>query len=214
MMSNKSTWRLGFVGFIYTPPADVTDPVEKIKWHMSKTQELVGGPSVTQHSPPMDWTDKILNEIKEHMQKTDNELELGAPIFGLMDLKGSLAGENKEEIRKVLDSQIKAAKFLGIKILRAAYGKLKVEFTRFNKNYPLAEHKQFVIKNLKEAAKIFEDNGVYLALETTAILPGRNSRKYLMPWDQSTLVVPWIRLMDIPYTATPMRIWNTWRPMP
>lgn len=172
-MSNKKTWRLGFVGFIYTPPADITDPVEKIKWHMSKTHELVGGPGVTQYSFPMDWTDNILNAIKEHMQKTDNDLELGAPIFGTMNLKGSLAGENKEEIKKALDSQIKAARFLGIKILRAAYGKLKVEFSRFNKNYPLEEHKQFLIKNLKEAAKIFEDNDIYLALENHCDFTGK-----------------------------------------
>ncbi|MCL2477962.1 MAG: sugar phosphate isomerase/epimerase [Treponema sp.] len=172
-MSNKKTWRLGFVGFIYTPPADVTDPVEKLKWHMSKTQELVGGPGAVQYSAPMEWTDKSLKEIKEHMAKTDCDLELGAPVFGFPNIKGSVAGENKAEIRKVVESQIKAAQFLGVKILRGAYGKLRVETSRFNKNFPLAEHKKFMIDNLREAAKIFEDNGVYLAIENHCDFTGK-----------------------------------------
>ena len=141
-MSNKKSWRLGFVGFIYTPPKSITDPIEGLKWHMSKTQELGG--AVTQFSPPQKWTDRILNDIKEHMVKTGMDLELGAPIFGGMQLKGSLTGDNKEEIRATLNSQIKAAKFLDIKILRGAYGKLKLEYSRFNKDFPLKEHKKFL----------------------------------------------------------------------
>ena len=170
-MSVRDTWRLGFVGFIYTPPADVTDPFEKIKWHMSKTHELGGG--ATQHSMPMDWTDKALNEIKEHMAKTNMSMELGAPVYGGPAATGSLAGENKEEIRKIIDSQIKAAKFLGVKILRGAYGKLRAEFSRFNKNIPLDEHKKFIVKNLKEMAKIMEDNDMYFAQENHCDFTGK-----------------------------------------
>jgi sugar phosphate isomerase/epimerase len=100
-------------------------------------------------------------------------MELGAPVFGVMNLKGSLIGDNREEIRKTIDSQIKAAKFLGIKILRCAYGKLKLEYTRFNKNFPLKEHKQFLINNFKEAAKIFEANDLYLAVENHCDFTGK-----------------------------------------
>jgi len=165
------SWRLGFVGFIYTPPKSITDPIEGLKWHMSKTHELGGG--ATQFSPPQKWTDKILNDIKEHMVKTNMELELGAPIFGLPQLKGCLTGDNKEEIRAILDSQIKAARFLGLKVLRGAYGKLKLEYTRFNKNFPLKDHKKFLIKNLKAAGKIFEDNGLYFAIENHCDFTGK-----------------------------------------
>jgi sugar phosphate isomerase/epimerase len=169
------TWRLGFVGFIYTPPKSITDPIEKLKWHMSKTRELGGG--ATQFSPPQKWTDAILNDIKEHMVKTDMELELGAPIFGAMQASGSLIGENKEEIRKTIDSQIKAAKFLGVRILRGAYGKLKVEYSRFNKNIPLKDHMKFLIKNLKAAAKIFEDNDLYFAIENHCDFTGKEFKE-------------------------------------
>jgi sugar phosphate isomerase/epimerase len=163
--------RLGFVGFIYTPPKNITDPIESLKWHMTKTKELGGG--VTQFSPPQKWDQKILEDLKEHMVKTDNELELGAPIFGGMTAKGSLTGENKEEIRSIIDAQIKAAKFLGVKIMRGAYGKLKVAYTRFNKDYPLKEHRQFLIDNLKEAAEIFEGEGLYFAIENHCDFTGK-----------------------------------------
>jgi sugar phosphate isomerase/epimerase len=174
-MSNKNTWRLGFVGFIYTPPKSITDPIEGIKWHMSKTQELTGGPCATQFGFPYNWTDKVLNELKEHMVKTDNELELGAPIFGsFMDHgNNSLISGDKDEVRKAVEAQIKAAKFLGVNILRGAYGKLKLKWTRFNKEYPLKDHIKFVTDNLKEAKKIFEDNGVYLALENHCDFTGK-----------------------------------------
>jgi sugar phosphate isomerase/epimerase len=170
-MSVRSTWRLGFVGFIYTPPKTITDPIEVIKWHMSKTQELGGG--ATQFGMPYKWNDKVLNELKEHMAKTDNELELGGPIFGGFNLPGSLISENKEEIRKLLDEQIAAAKFLGVKILRGAYGKLKAKWTRFNKDIPLKEHIKFITDNLKEAKKIFEDNDLYLAIENHCDFTGK-----------------------------------------
>ena len=170
-MSNKNTWRLGFVQMIYSPPADITDPIARLKWHMSKTQELGGG--ATQFSFPFDWTDATLNEVKEHMIKTDNELELGAPIFGTFQLRGSIGGENGEEFKKIMLAQIKAAKFLGVKILRSAYGKLRVEFSRFNKNYPLKEHMQFMIDNLKVAAKILEEHDMYLAIENHCDFTGK-----------------------------------------
>ena len=163
MKSNRDSWRLGFVSFIYTPPQSISEPIEKLKWHMSKTRELGGG--VTQFSPPQKWSDGMLEGLKEHMINTDMELELGAPVFGGVQGKGSLSGEYRKETREIIDSQIKAAKRLGVKILRGAYGKLKLEYTRFNKNIPLSAHKSFLVENLKEAAKIFEDNGLYFALE-------------------------------------------------
>jgi sugar phosphate isomerase/epimerase len=170
-MSNKATWKLGFVGFIYTPPKEIQDPVEGLKWHMSKTRELGGG--VTQFILPIKWDQRTLEDIREHMAKTENELELGAPIFGTLALKGSITGDNKKEIREIIDSQIRAARFLGVKVLRGAYGKLKLEYTRYNKQYPRKEHMQFVINNLTEAAKIFEDAGLYFALENHCDFTGR-----------------------------------------
>jgi sugar phosphate isomerase/epimerase len=171
IMRNQDTWKLGFVGFIYTPPGEIQDPVEGLKWHMEKTKELGGG--VTQFTLPIKWDQRIIESVKEHMVRTDNELELGAPVFGTLALKGSIIGDNKKEIREMVDSQIKAAQSLGVKILRGAYGKLKLEYTRFNKNYPRKEHIQYVIDTLKETAKLFEDAGLYFALENHCDFTGK-----------------------------------------
>jgi sugar phosphate isomerase/epimerase len=171
MYVNQDTWKLGFVGFIYTPPKEIQDPVEGLKWHMSKTRELGGG--VTQFIVPIKWDDKVIEEIRQQLVKTDGELELGAPIFGTAALKGSIIGDHKEELREILVSQIKAAKALGTKILRGAYGKLKLEYTRYNKNRPRKEHMQYVIDTLKEAVKYFEDADLYFALENHCDFTGR-----------------------------------------
>jgi sugar phosphate isomerase/epimerase len=171
MLNNKDSWKLGFVGFIYTPPKEIQDPVEGLKWHMSKTKELGGG--VTQFIAPIKWEDTIIEDVKEHMAKTNNELELGAPIFGSVAMKGSIIGDHKQEIREIVAAQIKAAKALGVSILRGAYGKLKLEYTRYNKNYPRKEHIKYVTDTLKEAAKMFEDAGLYFALENHCDFTGR-----------------------------------------
>jgi sugar phosphate isomerase/epimerase len=49
--------------------------------------------------------------------------------------------------------------------MRAGYGKMNVATSRYNKNYPLKEHIDFVVKNLIEAGKIFKDAGIHFALE-------------------------------------------------
>jgi sugar phosphate isomerase/epimerase len=167
-MSNKDTMRLGFVMMNYARPREITDPIEGLLWHMTKTKELGGG--VTQFgmpSFPFKWEQKALEDVKEQMAKTDNELELGAQIFGVsMGMKGgSLIDEHRKEILEILEPQLKAAKYLGVKVLRGSYGRLKAPYSRFNKNYPLKEHIKFMTDNLKEAAKIFEDYDLYFAIE-------------------------------------------------
>ena len=167
-MKNKETARLGFVMMNYASPKELSDPIDKVLWHMEKTKELGGG--VTQFgmpSFPYKWEQKNLDAVKEQMQKTDNELELGAQIFGIsMGMSdGSLADSRRKEILEILEPQLKAAQYLGVKILRGSYGRLNVEVSRYNQDYPLKEHIKYVTDNLKEAAKVFEDYGLYFALE-------------------------------------------------
>jgi sugar phosphate isomerase/epimerase len=168
-LENKNSWRLGFVGFIYTPPKEITDRLESMKWHMTKTRELGGG--AAQFGMPMDWDQKTIDAIKEHMAKTDVELELGAPLFTMSG--GSLLNEGKREVRAVIDAQIKAAHALGVKILRGAYGRLVAEYSRFNKAVPVKDHMKKVIDMLKEVAKIFEGEGVYFAIENHCDFTGK-----------------------------------------
>jgi sugar phosphate isomerase/epimerase len=166
-VSKRDKWRLGFT-LADWPCPEITDPVEHLKWHMAKTKELGGG--VTQFWMPgntFKWTQKILEEVKEQMVLTDNELELGGQIYGISlgFPDGSLIDSRRKEILEMLEPQMKAAKYLGVKIIRGSYGRLKIAYSRFNKSYPLKEHLKFIRDNLREAAKIFEDNDLYFAQE-------------------------------------------------
>jgi sugar phosphate isomerase/epimerase len=170
-MSIRDTWRLGFVGADYTYPAtpaekeQIKGPVDHLKWHIRKTKEFGGG--VVQAMLFPGTTQKDLEEIKELAQALDIELELGAGIFGLsfQNPNGSLIDSYRDEILQRLNETIKTAKFLGVKILRGSYGKLQVKYSRYNRDYPLKDHIKFIVDNLKEAKKIFEDNDLYYAQE-------------------------------------------------
>jgi sugar phosphate isomerase/epimerase len=161
--------KLGCVSLAYPPPKG-TKPfsLEAAKWHMTETQKL--GCSVTQINMPPGADQAFLDEIKEHAEKTGMELELGARVIGI--LGGGDSGDGKE-MREGLTASIKAAKFLGVKILRGAYGRLQIKYSRFNKEWPLKEHMQYLIDNLREAAKIFESEGLYYAIENHCDFTGK-----------------------------------------
>jgi sugar phosphate isomerase/epimerase len=183
-MSIRDTWRLGFVMAGYTYPCPnkeaLKDPIEHLKWHMEFTKKMGGG--VVQFpmpSYPYNWKQKDLDDIKELMSKLDIELELGGAIYGVaMGLPdGSLFDSRRKEILASLEPQLKAAKYLGVKIIRGAYGRLKIQYSRFNKNYPLNDHIKWVTDNLKEAAKIFEDHDLYYAQENHLDFYGKEFAK-------------------------------------
>jgi len=131
---------------------------------MDKSQEF--GCGATQLLLPPDVEQSILEEIKEHAEKTGQELVLNGAVIGL-------TGEEKESVRKNLDAVIKNTKFLGSKIIRGNYGRLQVKYSRFNKEIPIKEHMQFVIDNLKAAAPIFEDAGLYFSMENHCDFTGK-----------------------------------------
>jgi sugar phosphate isomerase/epimerase len=133
--------------------------VEKIKWQTSKVHEL-GGSVFHQGGMPLLPDDQgKLEDLKAHIDSINVEMELGCPYgFGL-------TGSDSAQTREALAKQIKKAQFLGIKIMRAGYGKMNVATSRYNRSYPLKEHMDFLVKNLIEAGKIFKDAGIHFAIE-------------------------------------------------
>jgi len=178
-MNYFDTMKLGFVAMAYPPPEGLFPRPERIpgapfrpffdpeaaKWHMSRTQELGG--EVTQLFIPPDAEQAMLEDIKGHAEKTKQELELNANVIGLAKT------ETRDEIRADLEKIIKIAKFLNVKILRGAYGRLQIAYSRFNKVWPLKDHMQYIVDNLKEAAKIMESEGMYYALENHCDFTGK-----------------------------------------
>ena len=165
-MSYKSTMKIGFVGWVYTPPRDIQAPLEYVKWQINKAAEL--GCNVFQPSFPCPEDDDSLKILRELAENKNIELEFNAPyeIF-------SLIGTNSKDAIKVVKESIRKAKLLGTKIMRTGYGRFTIDTTRFNKRISLKQHLQFVVNNLKEAAKIFEDEGIYLAIENHCDFTGK-----------------------------------------
>jgi sugar phosphate isomerase/epimerase len=168
--------KLGFVASAYPPPEGMFPrpagaprgpffSIDATKWHMDKTQELGGG--VIQVFLPPDVDQAQLEELKAHAAKTNMEFELNANVIGLAN------ADTKAETLERLNNTIKNAKFLGANILRGAYGRLVIEYSRFNKEWPLKDHMQYLIDNLKEAAKVMESEGMYFALENHCDFTGK-----------------------------------------
>jgi len=96
------------------------------------------------------------------------ELEINAPraIF-------ELAGADSAAARREVEKWIEIAKILGASILRSGYGRLNTKTSRFKRDLSISEHLGFLIRNLKEAAKIFEDHKVYYVIENHCDFAGR-----------------------------------------
>jgi sugar phosphate isomerase/epimerase len=147
----------GFVQFIYMPGPEVKGPYDVVKWQINELAAM-GGKVLNGGFPP--GTEAQEEEIRQLLIEKGIEFEMG--IFGWQDLIGPKAKESRE---MVLASVARSKKFNN-KILRTAYnGRLQHEFSRFNKLRPVKEQMKLVIDNLKELAKIFEDEDVYLAIE-------------------------------------------------
>ncbi|MBP7402391.1 MAG: sugar phosphate isomerase/epimerase [Clostridia bacterium] len=106
---------------------------------------------------PDSYYDWIRGTCEEH----GIELDIGATM-SLFDL----TGENAAKARQDLLDMVAVAKKLNARIMRRGYnGRLSFEGSRYNKDFPLEQHKQFVIDNLKAAEKILAPEGIYLAIE-------------------------------------------------
>jgi sugar phosphate isomerase/epimerase len=174
MIQNAKAAKLGFVQWWVGSmmPKELTGRMEQLKWYMDITQKY-GGAVAQFGGMPYDWTEKDIEDIKEHIVKTGVELEIAVHIFGGPTILGSLAGDNKKEVRELVDAQIKSAHDLGAKIVRSSYGKMNVQYSRYNRNYPLKEHLKFITDTLKEGARIFEGEDLYFGLENHCDFTGK-----------------------------------------
>ena len=156
-MSHKMSMKLGFVGFICTPPKTITEPEAYLNWQIDQAAEW--GCQVLHVTSPLPTEESALQRLKERIDAKGIEFELrAAGTFGLV-------GPDAASSRKLMSESIKIADFFGSSIIRCGYGQLNVETSRFNKKIPIDAHLQILIDNLKEAAKMVEDGGKLLAIE-------------------------------------------------
>jgi sugar phosphate isomerase/epimerase len=165
-MSHKASMKPGFVQFIYMPPQDIKDPFEGLKWQLNELAAMGGKVLNGMFGFPEEPAKK--EELKALLASKGLEVEPYA-----MGWQG-LTGNDKAKAREDLEKSIANAKYYGATVLRSAYnGRLIHELSRFNKKIAIKDHMKTVIDGLKEAAKIFEANGVYLAIENHCDFTGK-----------------------------------------
>jgi sugar phosphate isomerase/epimerase len=173
MANIKRTMKTGFMQFSYMPPKQTKemDPLALILWQAKELMVMGGSVLCGGFALPGDEAGK--ERIRDFFTKNKLEFELYAS--GWRDFK-----TDKKQAKETILADIARSKYFGNRILRSAYnGGLEYEFSRFNKARPVKEQMKFVISCLKEAAKIFEAEGVYLAVENHCDFTGKELAEIL-----------------------------------
>ena len=163
-MAYLKNMKLGWIGYIYQPPQEITGTVEKLIWQMERAEER--GCTVLQPLGPLPKDDtEALKKIKDAMQKYNIEYEYQCPkdIYFLSTVSKDEQNKSMENLEK----EIAWVKDFGGKILRCGYGSLKVETTRWNTTPGSTGKEQIamITESLKIAAPLFEKAGLYFAQE-------------------------------------------------
>ncbi|MDR2079923.1 MAG: sugar phosphate isomerase/epimerase [Treponema sp.] len=170
MASVRQSMKTGFMQFAYMPP-DKMKPLDLITWQAKELMAMGGNVLCGGFSLPEEDAGK--EEIRELFTKNNLEFELYAS--GWQDFK-----TDKEKAKEAVLASIRRSKYFDNIILRSAYnGGLRYELSRFNRERPVKEQMQFVISCLKDAAGIFEAEGVYLAIENHCDFTGRELAEIL-----------------------------------
>lgn len=168
-MAYRNNMKLGWIGFIYPAPPEITDDMDQLFWQMKKAKEL--GCEVLQpivFNLPKD--DASVAKINEGLAEYGIEYEMYCPgaVF-------KLAGPDAKAAREELIEFIKFGKKLGSKIFRTGYGRLCLETSRYNRTPGMTMKEQYdrIVASLKEAKPIFEEYGVYYAQENHVDFTGK-----------------------------------------
>lgn len=163
-MAYLKNMKIGWIGYIYQPPKEITDTVDKLIWQMERAKEW--DCKVLQPVAPLpEDNPDALKKIKDAMAKYDIEYEYRCPREIFM-----LSNQNTEERKKTIESlqsQIDWVRNFGGKIMRCGYGALKMETTRWNTaaGSTGADQLKMITESLKIAAPLFEKAGVFFAQE-------------------------------------------------
>ncbi len=168
-MAYRNNMKMGWIGFAYPAPADITDSMAKIEWQMKKAKEF--GCEVLQPIVhPLPHEGKDLDQLKEWLKEYGIEYEMRCPpaVF-------QLAGPDAKSAREELIEAIKFSKELGSTIMRCGYGRLCLETSRYNRTPGMTGKEQFerILASLKEAKPIFEEYGMKYAQENHVDFTGK-----------------------------------------
>jgi sugar phosphate isomerase/epimerase len=151
--------KVGFMGPFYPVPADVSDG-DRVEWLFKRAHEI--GCTTMDYAFRFDDSDESTAKLKGLMETYDIEPDMRTPR-NLFSLAGGDADAG--QAKKDLILRCKTMHKLGLHILRAGYGKNTIPSSRFSRDIDVEAHKQKLIDNLRAAAEILEDEGIYFALE-------------------------------------------------
>jgi sugar phosphate isomerase/epimerase len=156
----QRTMKVGFMGADMRPPVPMPDP-EKGRWLIRQAAEM--GCSCLHYSVDFPETEAELSAIRAATEECGIELELRGAEMGRLRNVFELTGPNAGLAREDIAQRIRIMKRLGVRIMRLGYGSLRIEKSRFAPDG--RRQLETIGKSLREAARIMEDNDVYLAVE-------------------------------------------------
>jgi sugar phosphate isomerase/epimerase len=173
--SRIRSMRVGFTGGMYPVPPTV--PTEgRAGWQLERSAEL-GCTALQIHDLPTDAG--VRRELAQRADTLGIELEGSAPLFVPL---GAAPGSNRAELEQALV----AARETGMTVVRSGYGRLTLETTRYAWERNSAEQLRHVTACLREAARVAEEVGVYVAAENHCDFTGRELAQVLAdvgsPW--------------------------------
>lgn len=170
-MAFRNNMKLGWIGYVYPPPAEITDTFERVKWCVKEAVRL--DCHTGQIGARIDPDDDVLvGKCRELFEEYGMEYEGGCPhdVFDLAD-----GGDNTEKIAAIRRA-CRNAKKMGYKLVRIGYNtSITLENTRWSRvpGWTGPEQLERMAKSLKIAADIFEDEDIYFAVENHLDFSGK-----------------------------------------
>lgn len=200
-MGNTYDFRVGFQPFNLMPPDGTPSGMESFRWTIEECGRLgARAISLFPNLIPKELSASVLGEMKAMADEKDVKFILYPfTVWGLAGLPmrvasfgaaGRLMGAEKPEdvpdaaaARKGVENTMRLAEALGAEILCAGYGQSSVATSRWNKQFPFAEQKKFIVANLREMAKMLEGTSLTLAYENHCDFNGREVAQILAETD-------------------------------
>ena len=146
--------KVGFMGPFYPVPADVAQE-NRVEWLFNRSKEL--GCTTIDYNFMFDDSEGAIAKLKGLMEKYNIDPDMRPPR--------SLFGDDAELARKEIAVRCQSLHKLGLKILRAGYGRNNIPWSRYSRDISVKDHMKKVVDKLANVAGVLEDEGIYFALE-------------------------------------------------
>ena len=192
-MKNSRNFIVGYQQFAMLPPDGVTG-LAAYQWMLENCKQL--GAHAVSLAPvlqePEDWDVAALDVRDAGKLREMSAMAKEADVHFIMNIRSamSLAGKNHPatgaapqfdlaSARLLAEKAVEAAEIFGVDTFGCAYGRLQTQLTRYNKNAPFDQVKEFVKANLKELSHILRGTGITAAYENHCDFKGREIAQIL-----------------------------------